>query len=125
MAIGLRRSRRDTQDGARSSGSSPTSRPASPRERRPRARPRSSPPTRRATRQDEVAVEVMRYDSDDNDEPLDKAGLYLDVRDSLDRGMLETEEGDQDDADAGAEESGIGAGRERRGLEGALGDALR
>src|SRR5437762_7951722 len=28
----------------------PTSRPASPRERRPRARPRSSPPTRRATR---------------------------------------------------------------------------
>jgi len=49
-AAGLRRSRRDTQDGARSSGSSPTSRPASPRERRPRARPRSSPPTRRATR---------------------------------------------------------------------------
>jgi hypothetical protein len=49
-AAGLRRSRRDTQDGARSSASSPTSRPASPRERRPRARPRSSLPTRRATR---------------------------------------------------------------------------
>ena len=49
-AAGLRRSRRDTQDGARSSASSPTSRPASPREHRPRARPRSSPPTRRATR---------------------------------------------------------------------------
>jgi len=47
------------------------------------------------------------------------------VRDSLDRGMLETEEGDQDDADAGAEEPGIGARRERRGLEGALRDALR
>jgi hypothetical protein len=49
-AAGLRRSRRDTQDGARSSASSPTSRPASPRERRPRARPRSSLATRRATR---------------------------------------------------------------------------
>jgi hypothetical protein len=60
--------------------------------------------------EDEVPVEVMRYDGDDADEPLDKAGLYLHVRDSLDRGMLETEEGDQDDADAGAEEPGIGAG---------------
>ena len=67
----------------------------------------------------------MRYDGDDADEPLDKAGLYLHVRDSLDRGMLETEEGDQDDADAGAEEPGIGAGRERRGLEGALRDVFR
>src|SRR5262249_61439113 len=75
--------------------------------------------------EDEVTVEVMRYDGDDADEPLDKAGLYLHVRDSLDRGMLETEKGDQDDADAGAEEPGIGAGRERRGLEGALRDALR
>src|SRR5438445_6384589 len=35
-AAGLRRSRRDTQDGARSSASSPTSRPASPREHRDR-----------------------------------------------------------------------------------------
>ena len=47
------------------------------------------------------------------------------MRDFLDLGMLETEEGDQDDADAGAEEPGVGAGRERRGLEGALRDALR
>src|SRR5438094_4538692 len=75
--------------------------------------------------EDEVPVEVMRYDGDDADEPLDKAGLYLHVRDSLDRRMLETEEGDQDDADAGAEEPGIGAGRERRGLEGALRDVFR
>src|SRR5262245_26626436 len=75
--------------------------------------------------EDEVTVEVMRYDRDDADEPLDKAGLYLHVRDSLDRGMLEAEEGDQDDADAGAEEPGIGAGRERRGLEGTLRVALR
>ena len=75
--------------------------------------------------EDEVPVEVMRYDGDDADEPLDKAGLYLHVRDSLDRGLLETEEGDQNDAHAGAEEPGIGAGRERRGLEGALRDALR
>src|SRR5262249_49427891 len=75
--------------------------------------------------EDEIPVEVMRYDGDDADEPLDKAGLYLHVRDSLDRGMLETEKGDQNDADAGAEEPGIDAGRERRGLEGALRDALR
>jgi len=75
--------------------------------------------------EDEVPVEVMRYDGAGADEPLDKAGLYLHVRDSLDLGMLETEEGDQDDADAGAEESGIDAGRERCGLEGALRDALR
>src|SRR5262245_37840251 len=75
--------------------------------------------------EDEVPVEVMRYDGGDADEPLDKAGLYLHVRDSLDLGMFETEEGDQDDADAGAEEPGIGAGRERRGPEGALRDALR
>ena len=54
--------------------------------------------------EDEVPVEVMRYDGDDADEPLNKAGLYLHVGDSLDRGMLETEEGDQDDADAGAED---------------------
>jgi len=39
--------------------------------------------------------------------------------------MSHSEEGDQDDADAGAEEPGIGAGRERHGLEGALRDALR
>jgi hypothetical protein len=75
--------------------------------------------------EDEVPVEVMRYDGDDADEPLDKAGLYLHVRDSLDRGMLETEEGDQDDADASTEKPGICAGRERRGLEGALREALR
>ena len=75
--------------------------------------------------EDEVPVEVMGYDGDDADEPLDKARLYLHVRDFLDIGMLETEEGDQDDADAGAEESGVGAGRERRGLEGALRDAPR
>src|SRR5262250_4015422 len=43
--------------------------------------------------EDEVPVEVMRDDGDDAHEPLDKAGLYLHVRDSLDRGMLETEEG--------------------------------
>ena len=61
--------------------------------------------------EDEVPVEVMRYDGDDADEPLDKAGLYLHARDSLDRGMLETEEGDQNDAHAGAEEPGIGTGR--------------
>ena len=70
-------------------------------------------------------MELMRYDGDDADEPLDKAGLYLHVRDSLHRGMLETEEGDQDDADTGTKEPGICAGRERRGLEGALRDALR
>jgi hypothetical protein len=51
--------------------------------------------------------------------------MYLHVRDSLDRGMLDTQEGDPDDADAGAEEPGIGAGRKRRCLEGALRDALR
>jgi hypothetical protein len=39
--------------------------------------------------------------------------------------MLETEEGDHDDADASAEEPRIGAGRERRRPEGALRDALR
>jgi hypothetical protein len=75
--------------------------------------------------EDEVPVEVMRCDGDDADEPLDKAGLDLHVRDFLDLGMLETEKGDQDDADAGAEEPGVGTGRERRGLEGALRDALR
>jgi hypothetical protein len=47
------------------------------------------------------------------------------VRNFLDLGMLETEEGDQDDADAGTEEPGIVAGRERRDLEGAPCDALR
>src|SRR5262245_46133454 len=75
--------------------------------------------------EDEVPVEVMRYDGDDADEPLDKAGLYLHVRDFLHRGMLETEEGDQDDADTGTEEPGICARRERRGLERALRDTLR
>jgi hypothetical protein len=75
--------------------------------------------------EDEIPVEVMRYDGDDADEPLDKACLYLHLRDFVDLGMLETEEGDQDDADAGAEETGVGTGRERRGLEGALRDALR
>ena len=70
-------------------------------------------------------MEVMRYDGDDADEPLDKAGLYLHVRDSLERGMLETEESDQDDAHARSEEPGIGTGRERRNLEGAFRDALR
>ena len=75
--------------------------------------------------EDEVPVEVVRYDGDDADKPLDKAGLYLHVRDFVDLGMLETEEGDQDDADAGAEEPGVGTGRERRGPEGALRDALR
>src|SRR5262249_1039792 len=75
--------------------------------------------------EDEVAEEVMRDDGDDADEPLDEGGLYLHVRDSLDLGMLETQEGDQDEADAGAEEPGIDAGRKRRGLEGALRDALR
>src|SRR4029434_9829146 len=75
--------------------------------------------------EDEVPVEVMRDDGDDADEPLDKAGLYLHVRDSLVLGMLETEEGDQDDADAGAEEPGIDAGRERRRLEGAFREGLR
>ena len=74
--------------------------------------------------EDEVPVEVMRCDGDDADEPLDKAALYLHVRDFLDLGMLETQEGDQDDADAGAEEPGVGAGRERRGVKGALRDAL-
>ena len=75
--------------------------------------------------EDEVPVEVMCYDGNGADEPLDKAGLYLHVRDFVDFGMLEAEEGDQDDADSGAEEPGVGAGRERRGLEGALRDALR
>src|SRR5262249_60777119 len=75
--------------------------------------------------EDEVPVEVMRDDGDDADEPLDKAGLYLHVRDSLVLGMLETEEGNEDDADSGAEEPGIDADRERHGLEGALRDALR
>src|SRR5262249_16980664 len=62
---------------------------------------------------------------DDDHEPLDEPGLYLHVRDSLDLRMLETQKGDQDEADAGTEEPGIGAGRERRGLEGALRDAPR
>ena len=75
--------------------------------------------------EDEVPVEVMRYDGDDADEPLDKAGLYFHMSDSLDCGMLKTEEGDQNDAHAGAEEPGIRAGRERGSLEGAFRDALR
>src|SRR5215470_3101172 len=90
--------------------------------------PPAIPPARLPTDQTshkarKVPVEVMRYDGDDADEPLDKAGLYLHARDSLHRGMLETEEGDQDDADTGTEEPGICAGHERRGLEGALRDA--
>src|SRR5262252_4444233 len=48
--------------------------------------------------EDEVPVEVMCHDGDSADEPLDKAGLYLHVRDFVDFGMLEAEEGDQDDA---------------------------
>src|SRR5262245_16261685 len=67
----------------------------------------------------------MRDDGYDAEEPLDEAGLYLHVRDPVVLGMLEAEEGDEDDADAGAEEPGIGAGRERRGLERPLRDALR
>src|SRR5262245_47350859 len=70
-------------------------------------------------------MEVIRYDRDDGDEPLYKAGLYLHVRDPPDRGMRETEQRDQDDADAGTKEPGIGAGRERRSLEGVLPDGLR
>jgi hypothetical protein len=75
--------------------------------------------------EDEVPVEVMRCDCDDADEPLDKAALYLHVRDFLDLRMLEAQEGDQDDADAGAEEPGVGAGRKRRDVKGGLRDALR